>query len=322
MNIFPMIRLFLMSLLLVGSCVDETSNKAPESPKAHPDYIFDIAGVTLKCRDPFIFYDEQTELYYLQVNGGGKIVCYISEDLRWWRNHCVSFTPDKDFWGKADFWAPDMFFYRDKYYILATFSAPGKKRGTSFLVSDKPEGPYAPLVNGPITPSDQMCLDATLYIDENGDPWLIYCHEWVEAIDGEVCAAPLTEDLKALKEEPTLLFKASQATWVGNTTSGDITGKVTDAPFIFQGNDGKLMMIWSSFRADNGRYAVGMAYSEGGVKGPWTQSSSPVVTGGGHAMLFDTKEGRMMISYHSPNTSPSYLTLKKAYIYEDSLIVE
>lgn len=293
----------------------------PESGQSRDEIVYDIKASEFKCRDPFIFYHKGNDLYYLHVNGSGKLKCYTSKDLEWWRYECDSFVPDSDFWGKKDFWAPDMFEYRGKYYILATFSADGRKRGSSFLVSDRPEGPYEALVNGPVTPPDKMCLDATLYIDGDGRPWLIYCHEWLEAVDGEIYAAPLSDDLKSLDGEPTLLFKASQAPWVGNITSSGVTGKVTDAPFIFRQDD-VLLMIWSSYRADNGRYAIGQAYSEGDVTGPWKQVSTPLVSGGGHGMLFYNRAGRLMLSYHAPNSSPSFLTIKKAYYYEGKLMTD
>ena len=132
----------------------------------------------------------------------------------------------------------------------------------------------------------------------------------------------LTDDLKAMKGTPKLLFHASEAPWVGDITAQGVTGKVTDAPFVIRGEDGRLYMTWSSFRADNGRYAIGVAYSDGKITDPWTHASTPLISGGGHAMLFHTKAKRMMISYHAPNTAPSYLTLRKAYIYQGKLLVE
>ena len=81
-------------------------------------------------------------------------------------------------------------------------------------------------------------------------------------------------------------------------------------------------MTWSSFRASNGSYAIGVAYSDGSITGPWTHASTPIISGGGHAMLFFTKAKRMMISYHAPNVAPSYLTLRKAYFYQNKLLID
>ena len=313
------LMVFTLSMLTcLSACGGEN-----EQPESGPQRGFDIETAAFKCRDPFIYWHEQTKRYYLHVNGGGKISCYTSSDLQWWRYECDSFVPRYNFWGKEDFWAPDLYEYKDRYYLFVTFSAPDAKRGTSILVADHPAGPFEPLVNGPITPKDQMCLDGSLYIDEQGTPWMLYCREWLEAVDGEIYAVQLTDDLKARKGDPQLLFRASAAPWVGDITAQGVTGKVTDAPFVMRDEQtGRLYMTWSSFRRSNGAYAIGVAYSEGDITGPWKHKSTQIVSGGGHAMLFKTKAGRMMISYHAPNTSPSYLTLRKAYFYQNELLIE
>lgn len=279
-----------------------------------------VSTEELQCRDPFIYLHPSTGIYYLHVNGGGRLKCYTSEDLKTWEFIGDSFVPASDFWGKRDFWAPDLYEYEGKYYIFATFSAPGKKRGTSILVSDSPGGPFRPLVNGPVTPPDQTCLDGSLYIDTEGDPWLIYSHEWIETIDGEVCAVRLSEDLRTMVGEPVLLFRASSAPWVIDVTFDNVTGKVTDAPVLFRLPNGKLVMLWSSFaETDGDQYAIGQAYSEGGITGPWVQCETPIKIGGGHSMLFRDKNGRLMLSCHSPNTSPSFLTLQKVRIHGETI---
>lgn len=41
-------------------------------------------------------------------------------------------------------------------------------RGTQILRADKPEGPFVPLSDGPVTPADWECLDGTLYVAADG----------------------------------------------------------------------------------------------------------------------------------------------------------
>jgi len=116
--------------------------------------------------------------------------------------------------------------------------------------------------------------------------------------------------------EPHLLFKASEAPWVGPVTLGESTGNVTDAPTVYRLESGALIMLWSSFTKD-GKYCIGQALSESGnVQGPWVQMSEPLNNDdGGHAMLFRDKNGEMKISYHSPNTTGlERLTIKDVVI--------
>ena len=110
----------------------------------------------------------------------------LRKDLSTWKDEGYSFIAKSDFWGQQDFWAPDVYEYEGRYYLFTTFSNAGVKRGTSILVSDSPKGPFTPLVNKAITPSGWMCLDGSLYIDKEGNPWLLFCREWLETIDGEI----------------------------------------------------------------------------------------------------------------------------------------
>lgn len=267
-------------------------------------------------RDPFIFYDADTDYYYLHVNGTLKVKSYKSKDLLTWQENGYSFLPSAGFWGKEDFWAPDFYKYKDKYYLFITLSAPGVKRGTSVLVSDRVTGTFQPLVNAPVTPQEWTCLDGSLYVDSEGIPWIFYCREWVEVGDGEIYIQQLKDDLTTTVGEPHLLFKASEAPWVGPVTLGENTGNVTDAPTVYRLESGALLMLWSSFTKD-GKYCIAQALSESGnVQGPWVQMPEPLNDDdGGHAMLFRDKNGILKISYHSPNTTGlERLTIKDVAI--------
>ena len=236
-------------LLLMGACIVSCSNDDGETSSAGPgeaeEESFTIPISSLRLRDPFILVDKQTSMYYLHFNNNLKIRVYKSKDLSTWKDEGYSFIAKSDFWGQQDFWAPDVYEYEGRYYLFTTFSNTGVKRGTSILVSDSPKGPFTPLVNKAITPSGWMCLDGSLYIDKEGNPWLLFCREWLEAVDGEIYAQRLAKDLKTTEGDPYLLFKASEAPWVGSITSSGVTGNVTDAPFIHRLDDGKLIMLWS-----------------------------------------------------------------------------
>lgn len=289
----------LISILMITiNALSCTGNSKKEIP-TEPAEVFDINISEISMRDPFVFVDPETKMYYIPANGDNKIKMYKSKDLKTWKDIGIVFEPAADFWGKTDFWAPDLYFYKGKYYLFVTFSGENKIRGTSILVADKASGPYQPLVNEPATPADWMALDGALYVDDKGAPWMLYCHEWLQVKDGEVVAQQMSEDLKTMVGDPVILFKASQAPWTpDNKKDGNY---VTDAPVINKMADGKLVMTWSSFGTDN-KYNIGVCYSENGVLGPWVHDEQPLVNNnGGHAMLFRDSDGQMKISYHSPN---------------------
>lgn len=269
-----------------------------------------LSSRDIKVRDPFIVPDKAAGKYYMfgttdpdPWGGPGEgFKVFVSEDLENWVDLGYAFRPEPDFWATTNFWAPEVHQYRGSWYIFASFKADGHCRGTQILKSDALTGPYAPISDGPVTPRDWECLDGTLYVDEEEKPWIVFCHEWVQIHDGEICAMPLTEDLTAAAGEPVVLFRASEGRWCisFNKANGDY---VTDGPYLYHGSNGKLCMLWSSFTEVG--YAIGVAESESGsVLGPWFHRPEPVVENGGHGMIFDAFDGNVYLSIHSPNEHP------------------
>lgn len=158
-------------------------------------------------------------------------------------------------------------------------------------------GPFLLHSDGPVTPDDWECLDGTLYVDEEGTPYMIFCHEWLQVKDGEMCAVKLSDDLKTAVGEPILLFHASDPVWADKTQDRF----VTDGPFIYRTEKGSSVMIWSSFC--DGEYCEALAYSESGtVMGPWVHDERLLFEkDGGHGMIFTDLNGLLKLVLHQPN---------------------
>jgi arabinan endo-1,5-alpha-L-arabinosidase len=269
----------------------------------------------IQIRDPFVLPLQSAKKYYLFGttdkncwNGEATgFDVYIGKDLQEWEGPFAAFRPAKDFWANENFWAPEVYAYNNKYYMFASFKREGICRGTQILVSDTPEGPYLPNSDGPVTPRDWECLDGTLYVEPQGDPWMVFCHEWVQAYDGEMCAIRLNKELTSAIGKPHLLFKASEAPWcrLVKSKSGEKEGYVTDGPNFYRTKDSQLLMIWSSHGEDG--YAMGVATSgSGNVLGPWKQAQEPIYRkDGGHGMIFRTFEGKTILTIHTPNDTPN-----------------
>lgn len=263
----------------------------------------------IRIRDPFVLpYEGKYYMYGVGMysddtmsreNADRQILCYISADLDNWSEAIVCFEAPLDFWArKKEYWAPEVHCYKDKFYMFVTFIGEGKMRATQALVSETPTGPFR-VWSEPLTPADWMCLDGTLYI-ENDVPYLVFCHEWVQARDGGIAFVPLKEDLSGTDGETQVLFRASQSGWAHPITE-DRQGFVTDGPWIVKEEDG-LYMFWSSFQ--NGNYAVGIAMSESStLAGPWKHSTQLLFEkDGGHCMMFHGFNGKRYIALHQPNT--------------------
>ena len=260
----------------------------------------------INIRDPFVLVHEGT--YYLYGTRGATcwgpadgFDVYVSRNLEDWDGPFVCFHNDGSFWADRNYWAPEVYFYQGAFYMFASFKHPDVRRGTAILKAESPLGPFVPHSDGCVTPKDWECLDGTLYIDRKGKPWMVFCHEWVQAGDGEVDAIPLTDDLRAPAGEPRLLFHASEATWckMMHHSSG-VDGCVTDGPFLWRTADGTLLCLWASFSA--GGYTEGVAVSDNGdIDGHFTQVEPLFMDDGGHGMVFRALDGQLYLTLHSPN---------------------
>jgi len=267
----------------------------------------------IQIRDPFILTLPEERRYLLfgstdkdiWSGPGTGFDCYESRDLENWTGPIPAFRPPVDFWSNTQFWAPECHPWQGRYFLFASFARDGRQRGTQILVADKPEGPYRLHSDGPVTPRDWECLDGTLFADDAGKPWMVFCHEWVQIEDGEMCAVPLTTDLRAAAGKPVRLFRASEAKWAKPMErDGRLRNFVTDGPFLHRLRDGRLLMLWSTIGYEG--YAMGYAVSDSGsVLGPWRQSEAPIYgRDGGHGMLFRDFDGRLWMTLHHPNDTP------------------
>jgi GH43 family beta-xylosidase len=212
-------------------------------------------------------------------------------------------------------WAPEVHKYGGKYYMFTTYkSTVTGKRGSVIMFADSPEGPFKTITNGQITPSEWDCIDGTLYVDEAGDPWLIFVREWVSAPGniGTMAIARLSDDLTCLISEPVEIFKATDPDWTAHS--------VTDGCWTYKTESGELLMLWSNFTLSG--YCVAVVKSDNGkIDGNWSHCARLLITkdqlgkyDGGHGMIFTDLDGQMYIAIHSPNTATADRTEKPIFV--------
>ncbi|HEX3813673.1 MAG TPA: family 43 glycosylhydrolase [Mycobacteriales bacterium] len=139
------------------------------------------------------------------VHGTGTMV-YRSQNLREWRKPEVVFLTSAGMWATDGGWAPEVHEYRGRYYLFTTLHNEAKPlpipapnqygipaqltnymRGTIIAVADSPLGPFTPLdETRPAPPANFMTLDGTFYVDPDGQPWIVYAHEWLQKLDGTI----------------------------------------------------------------------------------------------------------------------------------------
>lgn len=260
----------------------------------------------INIRDPFVMVHEG--IYYLYGTRGETcwgeadgFDVYVSRDMKTWSDAVECFHNDGSFFATKNYWAPEVYFVNGAFYMFASFKGKKMCRGTAILKSESPLGPFRLHSDKTVTPREWECLDGTLYQSPEGKCYMVFCHEWVQAGDGEICAIPLKDDLSAPAGEPFLLFRASQAAWAQQVrhSSGKV-GYVTDGPFFWRTGEGTLLLLWASF--SQGGYTEGVAVSDNGdITGTFTQREPLFEKDGGHGMVFRDGEGQLFLTLHSPN---------------------
>ena len=269
----------------------------------------------IHLRDPFVYAEDG--VYYLYGTRRGEktkhipwqgLDVYTSTDLLEWSDPVECFTRPDDFWADRDFFAPEVYRYKGSYYMFASFRAGSLPRCSQILKSDSPKGPFIPFTDGAITPPGWTCLDATFFVDDNGDPWTAFCHEWTQVGDGTVEVMRLTPDLSAPAGDPVTILRAGDAPWSYSLIDPGSRNYVTDGPFFRRGKNGKLYMLWSGFHAGPQYwYVQALAISDSGnILGPWRHADKFIYDeDGGHGMIFDGFDGRTYLILHSTNVDPN-----------------
>lgn len=299
----------------------------------------------LAVHDPDIYADTVNHTYYLygnyspkrsferikSSNGNAGVQVYWSKDLQHWYGPKMVFEIPDNFWAsKKDApWAPEVHYYKGKYYMFVTFNnwnkiigkIPGRpaltERGSQILISDSPTGPFKPFYNHPTLPDTMMTLDATFWV-QNGQPWIVFSHEWVQVTVGSIEAFKLSKNLSHTIGRPIKLFSAGDVRWTKREFKykGKLyPGIVTDGPYLYRTKGGSLIMIWSSWSKRHS-YALALAWSASGkLKGPWKHLGKPILENDqGHGMIFRDFKGRLLLVchkyFHMPKTRVEIYELK------------
>jgi hypothetical protein len=270
---------------------------------------------SISLSDPYILADDATRMYYMTGSGG---MMWKSADLKMWEGPLPCLEVDTTSWMGSNpmVWASELHKYKDKYYCFTTLTnlkiivdtVPDRynvqRRASHILMADKAEGPYRPMKENIYLPENWSTLDGTLWVEDE-TPYMVFCHEWMQIVDGTMDYIKLSRDLSESVGEPVKMFKASDAPWpremnsIGELTFGmALGGYVTDGPFLFKTGTGRLGMLWSSWSSS--RYAQSVSYSASGkLSGPWIHSKEVLNPDNmGHGMMFKTFDGKDVMALH------------------------
>ena len=283
-----------------------------DSPKDGKTYTNPV-GDSIFTADPSILYHNKT--YYLYgTSPGDGFLCWTSPNLVDWEPIGYAYKRPENSWGKGSYWAPEVVFYKDKFYMV--FSCNGGKRGESKLrlglaVSDRPEGPFKEL-KVPYFDNNYSCIDGHIFIDEDKTPYLFY--EWVGVVGepwnregyfyGMIFGVQLAEDMAVPKDVQHQLCLYIEEPWEG---SKSMHARSCEGMTVFKNQD-KYYMTYSCNHYTDPNYGVGFATSKTPL-GMWTKSkTNPILTkdlktgvsGPGHNSIAKSPDGtELFIVYHS-----------------------
>jgi beta-xylosidase len=314
------IKLILLGCLLLPCVLFAQQGRRPEPKK-------NILLDSIRLSDPFILADKKTNSYYMTGTGG---LLWKSKDMKYWDGPYQVTNTDPNSWMGPNpmIWAAEIHEFKGKYYYFATFTNRAVKidtvkgnvidrRACQVLVSDKPDGPYVPMKDPIYLPANKPTLDATFWIDKDGKPYMLYCHEWLQNWNGTVEKIELKPDLSGTIGSGKVLFHASDSPWSRekDEKGNDKPNKVTDGPYVFRTKTGRLGIIWTSWIYDV--YTQGVAYSTSGtLDGPWVQEKNPITPPNyGHGMLFESLDGKLLMAIHS-HKSVNGRTIRIPHLFE------
>ena len=307
-----------MKNMILANLVIAAASVAMATPKMK-------ATEDIRVRDPFIVTDKANGRYYLvsamytvpgekpgdsfgnKRNGG--VCLYESKDLKLWTGPKTIYRCPPEMNCHA-VWAPELHQWKGEWYLFATMNI-GDGRGTWILRSKTIDGQYVPVKDGPVPPADFLTLDGTLLVD-GGKPCMVYCHEWCQVGNGLMEYVPLADDLSRAIGKPVRMFDAQSA------MKG--AGKVTDGPFFRRDPEsGALAMIWSNFIEGRGYSVLVRRSASGRLAGPWSKDEILYGENGGHGMIFETLDGKLMLTLHAPNNPVGAERMKFVHLSSSDL---
>ena len=280
--------------LLAGLCLMAASAMAgaapdppAETPRTYTNPVWER-----DFPDPFVLRWGDRFYAYATQNSAAGFQVMESPDLVRWTHRGACFKPP---WASTHYWAPEVFAHRGQFALIYSALNPEtRKHDIGIATAESPLGPFthrAILVRGDA--NRVGVIDATLFFDHDGTPYLIYSEEEPR----RVVLRRMAADLLSVEEDVTELLRPDRAWERG----------VTEAPTLIRRNGVYHLFFsvgWFQSNKKDACYAVCHA-SATSLRGPYTKSPKPLlatvpdkVYGPGHQCLVAVGEQTWMV-YHA-----------------------
>ncbi|RPE05751.1 beta-xylosidase [Chitinophaga lutea] len=274
--------------------------------------------------DPAIFLHNGMYYLYGTVEGraGEGFQVYTSTGLAQWtlsaKNGGYALKKG-DAFGTAGFWAPQVFQYRDSFYMAYVAN-----ESIAVAVATDPLGPFTQRVKEPLAAPVRQ-IDPFVFMDEGK----IYLYHVRLTGGNKIFVAEMTDDLAAIR--PETLRESIIATDQWENTA-NTKWPVTEGPSVFKHN-GLYYLVYTANDFRHPDYAVGYATSKSPL-GPWEKySGNPVLHknmisqhGTGHGDFFRDNNGGLQYVFHThyslTKVGPRRTAILKASLNGNRLVMD
>lgn len=252
--------------------------------------------------DPAMIYYHGTYYLYgtVEENVNEGFLVYTSADMKTWKANTEvnnGYALHKgDVYGTANFWAPQVFLYKSKFYMAYVAN-----ENIAIAESESPLGPFTQKIKQPLAASVKQ-IDPFVFIDNDGKKYLYH----VRLSGGnKLFVAEMTNDFSAIK--PATLRQCITATSKWENTA-NTSWPVTEGPSLLK-HKNLYYLFYTANDFRNPDYAVGYAVSKH-PEGPWKKyAGNPIISknnigknGTGHGDFIKDKKGNLLYVFHTHNS--------------------
>lgn len=264
--------------------------------------------------DPTIFFEKGTYYLYgtneMDTSQGFRV--YTSKDLMHWvkpdAGDKLALKKGESF-GNGSFWAPQVFSYKDSYYMAYTAD-----EQIAIAKGSSPLGPFTQEQIQPLFQNAQYkTIDPFVFFDNDGQIYLYY----VKQNGGNnIYAAKMKEDLSGTEDNAETACIVATEPW---ENTANASWPVTEGPTVIKEQD-TYYLFYSANDFRNIDYAVGYATSKSPL-GPWEKQEGPIISrnniranGTGHGDIFTGEDNQLYYVFHTHYTDYQTLLRKTAII--------
>lgn len=264
--------------------------------------------------DPFILRAQDGLYYCYATSAVDGFKAWVSPDLVHWQDVGYVYRRQPDSWGESDFWAPEVVFYRNKYFMhySARWGETQSLR-IGVAIAESPLGPFVDVSNRPMFDFGYAVIDGHVFFDEDGRKYFYYSRDCSENIvegrhESHLYVMELDDDLVSFRSEPILIAKPEQD-W---ETCHSEEWRWNEGPFMLKHAVTYYLMYSANFYASR-EYAVGYALADNptgpfrkAAHNPVLSSPSPEISGPGHNSVTVAPDGKSLVIAYHIHTDPQH----------------